>query len=744
LRQVLVSTLVALGLLAVGEAATNLLPVRVSIERKADGALIEIDGGQHSVSLAEPERAAHLRFEQPGPAEREYQIDGSDTTARHDRDPAQFRAVQDAVWYRVLGWLRDEGGYSRWDNVRLVDLADGRLIAQGRAAVEASSLPPNFRLEAALYRPEAPARIWLEGAEPSNRAGLTIERDPHAVRWLVGTDADEAANWFFPNEVGPFAAELLQLVGRSAAAAIGLLVMMGALAVALQRLHVAARCPPTGAVVGGVIGVWLTAELWITVRVYHQLPHIVDAQAYFFQAHILETGRTWLQPPGIVHFLDGFQQVIWHDRWFSQYPPGAPALYAAGDLVGLAWLVGPLAGLALLGGTAAAGWWLFGRSVALTALCLLALSPFLLFQAGSFMSHPIAGAELACSLAAFAYAIRTGRQALFGLTGILLGAAFDTREITALLYGVPYSAWLLAHRRWRGLAYMALAGLPFVVVYLVYNLNTTGDALSLPRNLFNENDRWGFGVPVANGAHTLAAGLVNTDENLTLLQFDLFGWPPLFGLSLIGLPFLLGKATRRDLLLAACGGAFIVFYVGYFYQGIALGPRYYFEALPALVLLSARGLQAVSETVQGLGVGRTAVNSGIAVVVALLSAYSIIYYLPHAVDRRMDYGALNNGRRLVMPFVETTLGGPRLTRVEPPAMVLVQSDDVFKTLSALNCPLLDANHIGECPVLLIRAGLDEQQSLLNQFPGRAVWVIQSQGALVTLDRVRPRPAENSG
>jgi hypothetical protein len=97
-----------------------------------------------------------------------------------------------------------------------------------------------------------------------------------------------------------------------------------------------------------------------------------------------------------------------------------------------------------------------------------------------------------------------------------------------------------------------------------------------------------------------------------------------------------------------------------------------------------------------------------------------------------------------MPFVETTLGGPRLTRVEPPALVLVQSDDVFKTLSALNCPLLDANHIGECPVLLIRAGLDEQQGLLNQFPGRSVWVIQSQGALVTLDRVRPRPAENSG
>jgi hypothetical protein len=736
---VLLSTLVALGLLMVGEVATNVFPVRVSIEGSRGEAQVALDGGQLAVILPDLGPGAHVRFEQPGPAEREYQIDGSDTTARHDRDAAQFRAIQETAWYRALAWLRDEGGYSRWDDVRLVDLADGRLIAQGRAAVEASPLPATFRIDAALYRPEAPARIWLEAADPSTRAGLSVERDPHAVRWLLGAKAEEADIWFFPNEVWPFAAELMQLVGRSAAATVGLLAFVGGLAVAMGRFNLRMRCPPAPAVVGAVMGVWLTAALWVTVRVYHQLPHIVDAQAYFFQARILETGRTWLQPPGIVRFLDGFQQVIWNDRWFSQYPPGAPALYAAGDLVGLAWLVGPLAGLALIGGTATAGWLLFGRSVALTALVLTALSPFLLFQAGSFMSHPIAGAELACSLAAFAYAMRTGRQAFFGLTGILLGAAFDTREITALLYGVPYSAWLLAHRRWRGLAFMALAAVPFLALYLLYNLNTAGNALSLPRNLFNANDRWGFGVPVPNGVHTLAAGLVNTDENLTLLQFDLFGWPPLFALSLIGMPFLLGKATRTDALLAACSGAFIVAYVGYFYQGVALGPRYYFEALPALVLLSARGLQALSRTLQQVGLSRIATNSGISVAVALLSTYSLVYYLPQAVDRRMDYGALSNGRRLVIPFVETTLAGPRLARVEAPALVLVQSDNVFKTLSALNCPLLDANHIGDCPVLLIRAGLDQQQTLVNQFPGRAVWVIQSQGALVTLDRVRPTP-----
>src|SRR5207237_2362134 len=138
--------------------------------------------------------------------------------------------------------------------------------------------------------------------------------------------------------------------------------------------------------------------------------------------------------------------------------------------------------------------------------------------------------------------------------------------------------------------WIALAALPFVAVYLLFNLSTTGDPLVLPRNLFNPDDKWGFGAVGSLGQHTLAAGLVNTDENLTLLQFDLFGWPPLAALALIGMPFLLGRATRLDYFLATCAGAFVVAYVGYFYHGISLGPRYYFEAVPALTLLATRGI----------------------------------------------------------------------------------------------------------------------------------------------------------
>ncbi len=737
---------VALVLLGIGELLPGALPVRVGVEVRGSAGHVTMDGGAHDVQVPDLPPGARIRFEEPGPVQREYQIDGSDTTARNDRDSDQIRAEQNTPWYRFMGWLRDEASYSRWQNVQLIDLSDGHVIASGRDAVEASPLPSAFHLQADLRRPEAPARIWLESPSDERLAGLSVESANHQALWQVGDSRSGLTTWFFPNEPWPFLAGLLELVGRCAAAAValfGVMLLVGWGASRVQapddsgRPPAAGRWPPAWAIGVMILIAWLTLALFVTVRVYHQLPHIVDAQAYYFQARIFETGRTWLQIPSIVDKLDGFQQVEWNGRWFAQYPPGAPALYALGGLVGLAWLVGPLAALALLVGTATAGWLLYDRAVGLGALVLLAISPFVVFQAGSFMSHPISGGAVACSLAAFACGVRSNRRAAYVGVGALLGIAFNAREVAAVLYAVAYAIWLLAQRRWRPLIWIGVAALPFLAVYLLFNLSTTGDLFTLPRNLFNPNDRWGFGDVGPNGQHTLAAGLENTDENLTLLQFDLFGWPPLAALAVVGMPFLLGRANRFDALLALCAGGFVVAYVGYFYSGIALGPRYYFEAVPALALLAARGVQSCVQRLRELGLTRRAAWAGAGAVLLVLCGWTLSYYLPHAIERRMDFGAIGNGKRLVMPFVATTLSGPRLIGVDPPALVLVSNGDVFKSLSALNCPLLEDAYLDQCPVLLVDSNVaDAEKDLYARFPGRAVWLIDTQGDLVTLQRVR--------
>src|SRR5207245_10064770 len=117
-----------------GEAAPAMFPVSVVLEANNRQVTVQVDGSVHLLSPDKSSPWAHLRLAQPDPTQREYQIDGSDVTSRKDRDPDEIRAFERSPLYGVAAWLRDEGSYSRWDQVRLVDLADGRIVAEGRPA----------------------------------------------------------------------------------------------------------------------------------------------------------------------------------------------------------------------------------------------------------------------------------------------------------------------------------------------------------------------------------------------------------------------------------------------------------------------------------------------------------------------------------------------------------------------------------------------------------------------------------
>src|SRR5207302_1503615 len=169
----------------------------------------------------------------------------------------------------------------------------------------------------------------------------------------------------------------------------------------------------------------------VTTRLYHQLPHILDAASYTFQAGLFASGKLAMPaPPDLMAFKGAFE-VVWQGVVFSQYPPGAAAVYAVGQLVGVEWLVGPVACLTLIGATSWTAGVLYGRWCGLVVLGLGVLSPFILFQAGSFLSHPIAGGLLAGALAAFVAAERNGRQRWYALAGVLLGIGFLTREASS-------------------------------------------------------------------------------------------------------------------------------------------------------------------------------------------------------------------------------------------------------------------------------------------------------------------------
>ncbi|MCA9946478.1 MAG: glycosyltransferase family 39 protein, partial [Anaerolineales bacterium] len=233
------------------------------------------------------------------------------------------------------------------------------------------------------------------------------------------------------------------------------------------------------------------------------------------------------------------------------------------------------------------------------------------------------------------------------IAGVAAGMAFLTRQLTAVAIVAPFFLltawasplpWRLRLRR----AAIWLAGLlPLVALLFVYQTAVTGNALQDPRLLYWPYDQLTFGDDVGEApnlmqidlldeepgyavlwrtdpsqpprGHTPQRGLHNVLHNWELLQDVLFGWVPLLTFSFLWLGFLLKRMPPAapfpsDWILLATLASLAAAEIFYWHSGIMYGPRYLYGALPALLLLTARGAQALARWLGGrLGWWLTAV-----------------------------------------------------------------------------------------------------------------------------------------
>jgi hypothetical protein len=127
-------------------------------------------------------------------------------------------------------------------------------------------------------------------------------------------------------------------------------------------------------------------------------------------------------------------------------------------------------------------------------------------------------------------------------------------------------------------------------------------------------------------------------------------------------------------------------------------------------------------TARRFGFSAGVAGASVLIVAAALTVNTVAYYLPHTIERRANYLSMVGRPGLVLPFVQTTLHGPQLVGFDGPTLVLVPDSELYKTLSALNCPVLDPEHIQNCPVLFVGAGKDRAAELSQVYPGRTVLV----------------------
>jgi hypothetical protein len=474
---------------------------------------------------------------------------------------------------------------------------------------------------------------------------------------------------------------------------------------------------------------------WVTESIFEGIPHIEDEIAYVWQAQAIASGQLAVpSPPEPRSFLVPF--VVDHEGLrFGKYPLGWPALLAFGVRFGMRSWVNPL--LAGLGVwlTYRLGKKILGETVGLLAAGLTLVSPFFLLNSGSLLSHPF-GLVL-CTVFAIAWLDATasgepdGKDARIGVlaawtAGLSLGLLALTRPWTAVAAGLPFGIHGL-YLLWRGssqikrrvlgigILAVAVGGLNFVWQYAV-----TGDPTLNPYTLWWPYDQIGFGPGIgrAENGHNLRLAVVNTKASLRSGYGDLFGWLSFSWLFLpVGLLAVFLRKNWRALLVSSVIGSLVLFYMAYWVGAWLFGPRYYYEALSSLTLLSGLGIAFLAGWPVEPGAPwrhysgwKRARPLGVFAMVALLVAGNLVFYLPARLDGMS--GLYGMERADLKPFLAAE------AQDLSPALIVVHPDRWmdYGVLLELQDPFLDTPFI-----FIFSRGPEADARVAEHFPERAVF-----------------------
>jgi 4-amino-4-deoxy-L-arabinose transferase-like glycosyltransferase len=508
-----------------------------------------------------------------------------------------------------------------------------------------------------------------------------------------------------------------------------------------------------------VIGLmwWVfTISLFVSGDLLGGIPHVQDSITYRFQAQTLARGQlTASAPPE----PDAFEQeflLVKDGRWFGKYPPGYPLLLAAAERLGLSELTNPLLATLTVATLFTLGKIWYRRRVGLLAALLAAVSPFFLIMSGTFMAHTAELFWLSLFLLSWSFVVRQRasssavRLAWLVSTGFALGMVFLTRQLTALAAAGPFllatTLILPGHERWstklKELLGLAIATAPFALLLLLYQGAVTGDPFQDPRLLFWSYDHLGFGQDIGQGqnvanyekvqgetilawhndpsqpprGHNPTRGVFNLERNWRQLQDRLFGWLPVFTMAFAWLVFALGRQERADWIFLITALSLMIVYVFYWANGISYGPRYFYAALPALLLLVARGIETSVDSIGGRP-GKWVVG----IVLVIFIAGGLLFYFPAALEELEQYNFVDGAK---VAAVEEAVDGQALVLIAP------ENGDWWEygTYFTANTPWLDGRIIYARDM-----GAAANARLQAEFPDRAVYLLQD-GQLLPLNR----------
>jgi 4-amino-4-deoxy-L-arabinose transferase-like glycosyltransferase len=342
----------------------------------------------------------------------------------------------------------------------------------------------------------------------------------------------------------------------------------------------------------------------ISWDVFEQIPHVEDEAAYLFQAQVFALGRLSVPTPPYPSAYWSPFVLDYQGQRFGKYPPGYPLLLSLGVGLGAPWIVNALLGSLSLWLIAQLGREIYSPAAGLMAAGLGLTCPVFLAESSMLLSHATSLFFATLFLWAFARVLRDPAgvsRRYAALAGLGMGYVMITRPFDAVGLGLPlalYGLFRVARGNRTLLRHgLIIAGLVilFSLLLPLYSYLLTGSLVN-PYRLLWPYDRPGFGPDIGLEGHTLADGLRYARYNLRTVATGWLGWPGYWNIVFLFVPFLFRPRGRWNYLLLISFGSIVALHVTYWHYGghDAGFPRYYYTGLPALLLLSARGLEVLA------------------------------------------------------------------------------------------------------------------------------------------------------
>jgi hypothetical protein len=387
----------------------------------------------------------------------------------------------------------------------------------------------------------------------------------------------------------------------------------------------------------------------VASTVFSRVPISIDELVQLVQAKTFAQGRLWQPASATPEFHSVLNMVDLNGRYYSQFPPGGPAMLAVGVLFGAPWLIGPVCGAV----TVAAFWTYLRvveprRGVAVGASLLFAIAPFAVFMAGSHMNHVPTLMWIVIAMAAMARVMTSPEPKpwLALLNGVALGCAATIRPVDAFAFALPAAVWYGVStlgdraRGWNLAAVGVGVAIPFAAMMWVNAQTTGGPLLFGYQVLWGKSHDLGFHRAPWGIAHTPGRGLELLNLYFLRLQTYLYESSIPSLLPVIGALFLAPKVDRHDRYLLASTVLVLAMYFAYWHDGFIFGPRFVFAMLPMLALWTARFPALLRQRFgSGLAYRTTWYGFGVAAVLAaFVSVPARVREYSHSfVPMRLDY-----------------------------------------------------------------------------------------------------------